>query len=438
VKHSIVVSLFLICSTILIVMNCSKQDQSEGDTVTITFWHSFVSSTVPALNKLIEKFETKFPQIKIKPQYIPTGDALIQKLITSIQSQTAPDISWIHSDYLQNLVEADAIYKMEDFIDSLDGISDEEMADIYPALIEYASWRGTLYSIPMEATNLALLYNKGMFRKAGLDPDKPPKNWEELHEYAKKLTIDENGDGKFEQVGFSLPIFPATGPLGGWMVWQWLPFLWQAGGHIINEEQTEVFYNQEAGVAALTLWQDIFRDLKLSTHTTDYDVAFASGRLAMAIDGPWNLPRYNKLLQNLEWGFAPLPAGPEKRATIVGGEYLTVFKQSKHPDEAWKFIKWIIQPENQAFWAMKSGYLPICHSVLDIPEFQEYLREHPNFKVFVDGMEYGEASRPIDFHGLKITRHIAEAIERATVGNIDPKTSLNESAMKSNELLKSK
>ena len=87
---------------------------------------------------------------------------------------------------------------------------------------------------------------------------------------------------------------------------------------------------------------------------------------------------------------------------------------------------------------MQSGYLPIRHSVLDIPEFQEYLREHPNFKVFVDGMEYGEASRPIDFHGLKITRHIAEAIERATVGNIDPKTALEESAKKLNELLKSK
>ncbi len=86
---------------------------------------------------------------------------------------------------------------------------------------------------------------------------------------------------------------------------------------------------------------------------------------------------------------------------------------------------------------MKSGYLPIRHSVLDIPEFQQYLRQHPNFKVFVDEMEYGEAARPIDYHGLKITRHIAEAIERTTVGNIDPKTALDESAMKSNDLLKS-
>ncbi len=423
---------------LLLQTSCGKKEEAAGDGRTVvTFWHSFVSSTVPALNELIAKFEKENPAIQIRAQYIPTGDALIQKLITSVQSKTAPDISWVHSDYLQDLVEADAIYKMDDFIAGPDGLSEAEMADIYPALIQYASWRGTLYSMPMEATNLALLYNRDLFRKVGLDPDRPPQDWHELHEYAKKLTVDADGDGIFEQVGFSLPVFPATGPLGGWMVWQWLPFLWQAGGELINEEQTSVLYNSEAGVAALRLWQEIYRDLKLSSYTTDYDVAFASQRQAMALDGPWNLPRYATLLKHFDWGFAPLPQGPAKKATIIGGEYLTIFKQSKHPAEAWKFIKWIIQPENQAFWAIKSSYLPINHSVLQVPEFQSYLAAHPAFKVFVDELEYSLASRPIDFHGLEITRHVAEALEKATVGDQDPAAALNESAQKSNALLQS-
>ena len=188
-------------------------------------------------------------------------------------------------------------------------------------------------------------------------------------------------------------------------------------------------------MAALTYWQQIYRELKLSSYTTDYDVAFTSQRQAMALDGPWNLPRYVTLLKHFDWGFAPLPAGPARKATIIGGEYLTIFKQSKNPAEAWKFIKWVIQPENQAFWAMKSSYLPVTRAVLQVPEFQSYLAGHANFKVFVDELEYSLASRPIDYNGLQITRHVAEALERATVGDVDPATALNEMAQKSNQLL---
>lgn len=417
--------------------SCGGENKSGGSESEIVFWHSFISSTVPAFNELIKDFEKEHPGIKIKAQFIPTGDALIQKLITAIQSKNAPDISWLHADFMEDLVTADAIYKMDHFIKGPDGISDEDLNDIYPSLIQYASWKGTLYSLPMEATNLALMYNKDMFKAAGLDPEKPPKDWNELREFARKVTLDKDRDGRFDQVGMFLPVFPAAGPLNGWMVWQWMPYLWQAGGDFIADDQSHVTYNSEAGVAALTLWKEIYNELKLKSFTPDYDVAFAAKHLAMAMDGPWNLPRFNDLLKNLNWGFAPLPAGPEARATIVGGEYLAIFKQSKKPNDAWKFVKWMIRPEVQAKWAMKSGYLPIRHAVLDVPEFQEYLKKNPNFKAFVDQMDVSRAQKPVDYGGLQITRHIGEAIEKATVGGMDPKKALDESAAKSNQLLNS-
>jgi multiple sugar transport system substrate-binding protein len=142
---------------VVLILSCGqKKDQAEGK-VTITFWHSFVSSTVPALNELIKSFEAEHPDLALKAQYIPTGDALIQKLITAIQSKTAPDLSWIHADFLEDLVEADAIYKMEDFIRGADSLSTADLQDIYPALLQAAAWKGTLYSLPMEATNLISL-----------------------------------------------------------------------------------------------------------------------------------------------------------------------------------------------------------------------------------------------------------------------------------------
>src|SRR5690606_41064454 len=107
--------------------------------------------------------------------------------------------SWLHTDFLEDLVEADAIYKIRDFMKDDTTLTEEDIKDIYPALIQFSSWRGTLYSLPMEATNLALLYNKDLFRKADLDPNKPPKTWDELYRFAKKLSIDKNNDGNFEQ-----------------------------------------------------------------------------------------------------------------------------------------------------------------------------------------------------------------------------------------------
>jgi multiple sugar transport system substrate-binding protein len=421
---------------VLVLIGCGKKAEEKTGVVTITFWHSTVSSTVPALNELAAKFHEEYPGIEVKPQYVPTGDALIQKLITSVQSHTAPDISWIHANFLQDIIEADAIYKISDFQNSADSLPQADINDIYPALLQEAKWRGTLYSIPMEATGIALLINRELFRKAGLDPDHPPASWEELRTYAKKLTVDANDDGKNEQVGFFVPVFPASGPYGDWMVWQFYPFLFQAGGDVINKEQTQVLYNSESGVKALTLWKNIYGDLNLKTFTVDYEVAFAAKQLAMALDGPWNLPRWRQV-KGLDWSVAPLPTGPSKRATIVGGEYLAIFKQSEHPKEAWTFVKWMTRPDIQAFWSMKSGYLPIRKAVNLDPSFKEYLAQNPNLKAYVDQLEVSQAPSPIDFHGLRISRHLAEAIEKATLGTSDPKSVLDEAAQQSNTLLQS-
>lgn len=431
--------LFLLASfTFTIVLTSSCSDKKDTDNkIEITFWHGMMASSVPALNELIKKFEEEHPHIKINSQTVPNGDAGIQKIMTALQSNTTPDVSWIYADYMEDLVGADAIYPMMQFIDGPNGISKEDLDDIYPSLRTYASWKGTLYSLPMEATNLALIYNKDLFVAAGLDPNKPPQTWEELYEYSKKLTIDSNKDGIFEQVGFFIPVFPSSGSRNGWMVWQFRPFVWQAGGEFIELDQSKVIFDSHSGIQALTLWHKLFKDQKLSTFTSDFDMAFVSKQLAMAMDGPWSLPRYKDLMKNLNWAFAPLPAGPNKKATIVGGEYLAIFKQSKHPNEAWEFIKWVISPEAQAQWCMSSGYLPIRRAVSDIPDFQKHLDQNPNYKVFVDQMEVGQAERSIDYGGMQITRFIGEAIESVTLGNKDPQSALKESADKSNNLLQS-
>jgi multiple sugar transport system substrate-binding protein len=157
----------------------------------------------------------------------------------------------------------------------------------------------------------------------------------------------------------------------------------------------------------------------------------------MVMDGPWNLPLYRKI-KNFEWGITSLPEGPKARATYLAGEHLAVFKQSENPDEAWKFIKWFVQPENQALFSMKSGYLPVRKSALELKMYKDFLNTDSNMKSFIDQLAIGRARSPIDNYRVEINQSIAEAVEKTILGNQDPKKVLNEAAFKANQLLKTK
>lgn len=420
----------------ILLVGCGG-DAREGreDIVRLRFWHSFVSSTRPALDALIDRFEQEHPGIRIDAQYVPTGDGLVRKLMASIQSGTAPDLSWVHADFLGDLVQADAIYPMSIFLDAENGLTSEELADFFPATLQAARWRDTLYALPMEATLLALVYNKDHFREAGLDPERPPETWDELREYTRRLTKDTNGNGRMDRFGFYVPVFPASGSLSVWMVLQWSPYIWSAGGHIIDRDQTRVLYDSEAGVQALTFWKDLFVDMDSPALSMTHDAHFTAGHVSMIMDGPWDLPRF-RALEDIDWGIAPLPAGPTGQTTYLAGEHLAVFKDSEHADEAWTFVKWVTQPEIQAFFSIESGYLPVRQSTLELPTYRAHLEDDWALRGFVEQMSLGQARRPIDLHHVDINRHIAEAIERALIGGVEPGEALRASAAKSNELLR--
>lgn len=433
--HTVSLSL-LIVLLIIIIAGCSNQNDSDRRTK-IVFWHSFVATTIPALNELIERFENEHPDIKIDAQYVPTGDALVQKLITSIQSKTAPDVSWIHADFLDKLIESNAIFAMEHFIKGDNGLTEEEMNDFFPQLLGAFSHKKVLYAMPMEATVLALVYNKDHFKAAGLDPDLPPATWDDLKVYAKRLTVDKDGDGKIDQYGFYVPAYPGSGPLSIWMVLQWSPYLWQAGGEIIDSTQSKVLFNSEAGVQALTLWKEIYDDLNFSNYSFTHDMGLASGSISMIMDGPWDLPTFRKM-KDIDWAVASLPAGPERKATYIAGESLAIFKQSKNPAAAWTFVKWVTQPEIQAMFSMSSGYLPVRKSVLTRDDYRAFLEKDQAMKGFVEQIDIARQRPTIEKYYVNINQYLAEAIEQTLIGNKPPRQALDEAAEKSNVLLNQK
>jgi ABC-type glycerol-3-phosphate transport system substrate-binding protein len=431
------INLFLLPVLIFLLFfsGCSGNEESKKRKV--VFWHSFVSSTIPALNELIDRFEKEHPDIDIRAQYIPTGDALVQKLITAVQSQTAPDISWIHADFLDKLIESDAIYPIDHFAKGKNGLSITELEDFFPQLLGAFTHKKVLYALPMDATVLALVYNKDHFRSAGINPDTPPKTWDDLKAYSKKLTKDKDGDGKFDQYGFYVPAYPGSGPLSIWEVLQWSPYLWQAGGEIIDSAQTKVLFNSEAGVQALTLWKEIYDQLNFTNYSFTHDMGLASGSISMIMDGPWDLPTFRKM-KNIDWAIASLPDGPKGKATYIAGESLAIFKQSRNPEAAWTFVKWVSQPEIQEMFSISSGYLPVRRSVLERDKFKNFLEKDHALRGFTEQIKIARQRPVIDRYYVNINQFIAIAIEQSLIGNKSPKQALDEAAEKSNALLNQK
>jgi len=414
---------------------CSRRGEDAPGVVTITFWHSFVANTIPSLDTLIADIERTHPTLRVRAQYIPTGDGLIQKLVTSIRSNTAPDVSWIHADFLGQLVDAGALVPMREFINGPDSLPARDIADIFPPLIAAGSYRGEFFAMPMEATSLALFYRKDLFRSAGLDPGHPPADWAELRSYAAKLTSPPDAEGRRERYGFFVPVFPASGELNIWMNLQWTPFLWQAGGDEFSPDLTRCTFDSPAGVRALGLWKSIYDDEDFGRFGIAHDLGFASGKLAMILDGPWDLPRF-RAMKGVDWADAPLPAGPAGRATYLAGEQLAIFRQSAHPAEAWTFVKWVVGKEVQARFSELSGYLPVRRSVLEMESYRNFLATDPALRTFVGQMDVGRGRQMVGSRRVEINRFLAEAIERALVGKGDPAECLKASAERVNALLR--
>jgi ABC-type glycerol-3-phosphate transport system substrate-binding protein len=190
---------------------------------------------------------------------------------------------------------------------------------------------------------VALHYNRELYRKAGLDPDKPPQTIEQLDEYARILTVT-GPDGNYTQMGF-LPSDP------GWWAQFWGVWF---GAKLINEDGSELLCDSPEMVRAYKWFRSYVQDYDRNkvrffeaAHRGQFASAsnsFMSGRIAMKLQGVWMANFIERFGEDVDWAAAPFPAtsdltgGP---ATVVETDMLVIPRGSKHVEEAWDFIKFV-------------------------------------------------------------------------------------------------
>lgn len=294
---------------------------------TVTLWHVFNLDT-DIIHKGIERFNAAQDEYEIDARLVPNNEYL-PTLIRAIATNSPPDVVTLNDPYVASFSAEGTLLDLTDMIEKSDAIDPELY---YDAPMKTSQWNGRYYTVPRDTNTLALYYNADMFREKGLDPDKPPRTWSELRETARLLTTDD-----VYGLGFS-----ANQASDG--VFHFLSFVFQAGGSLDDLDSPEA-------VEALRFWVDLVNEGLVSRDVVNqrqYEVAniFRAGGSAMAIGGPWELPRMEADAE-FDWRVTVLPVHDEKQtpASTLGGYHYAIPAGANEPEGAFAFLEFMSSPE---------------------------------------------------------------------------------------------
>ncbi|MCM0650815.1 ABC transporter substrate-binding protein [Clostridium swellfunianum] len=399
-----ITSILLAASMLVGAAGCSKPNngsqQTSGSkkTVELTLWHAMGGVNGEAVKYIVDEFNKKQTDIHVTAQFQGTYDDAINKLKSSMTGKAGPDIAQIYDIGSRYMVDSGWVVPMQKFIDEDKKFSKD---DIEPTLLGYYTVDNKLQSMPFNSSTPILYYNKTAFKAAGLDPNKPPKNFQEIAEYSQKL-VKKDGSGKVSQYGFSMAIY-------GWFFEQLLAkqgamYANNANGR--TQKATAVEWDKsEAGMNILKEWKKLVDSGSVGNFgrkTDDTKNAFTAGRTAMILESTAALGGLVKGAgDRFEIGTAYLPAlGTENPngGVIIGGGSLYALNNGDETRQkaAWEFIKFAVSPEQQATWSKTTGYFPVNKKAYDLDVMKKHLETAPQFKTAIDQLhntKVNEATR---------------------------------------------
>ena len=352
----------------------------------VSFWHSMAGDIGgKAIPNMVNEFNASQEQCYVVYTYQGSYDDLLNKLKAGLQSNDTPTVIQLFDIATRLMVDLDVVTPMQDFIDK----DNYDVSDLEPNVLAYYTVNGKQYSMPFNTSTPILYYNKDAFKAAGLDPENPPRTFDEFTEAARKLTVKDSS-GTVTQYGAAFAIY-------GWFFEQ---FLAVSGGYYANNENgraapaTAAAFNSPEGVKVLEWWKANVDEGIMANYgrkTVDTRNAFLAGQTAMFIDLTAVLRgMMDSTAGKFEIGTAFLPrpdeAAFDKWGTAIGGGSLWMIKDrpAEEQDCAWEFIKFMSSAPQQAYWQTMSGYFPIRKSAYNEQLAIDWMAQYPPFTTAID------------------------------------------------------
>ncbi|HIW32141.1 MAG TPA: ABC transporter substrate-binding protein [Candidatus Paenibacillus intestinavium] len=395
------------------------------DPVKVVWWHSMGGELGSAVTQLVTDFNASQSNIIVEEIYQGSYDESLNKMKASMDSKTGPSLIQVYEIGSRFMIDSKSTTPIQKFVDA-EGF---DMSQLEENITNYYTFDGQLHSMPFNTSNAILYYNKDLFEAAGLDPEKAPATFEEVKEYAEKLTV--NG-----QAGASFAIY-------GWFMEQ---FFANQGSDYLNNGNgrsaaaTESLLNNEVGLQTLTWWKELVDSgnvLNLGRASADTKKAFLAGQIAMTLDSTASLRGMVDAAEGqfeIGTGFLPKAEGAADGGIIVGGASLWIMnnKSDEEQQAAWEFIKYLAKPETQAYWNVNTGYFPITKKAYDQQLIIDNLAKYPQFQTAIDQLHASKPSTASNGAVMGVfpeARQIVEgAIEEALTGIKEPQAALDSAA----------
>ncbi|MCR4401813.1 MAG: ABC transporter substrate-binding protein [Firmicutes bacterium] len=418
-KRAIVV----ILSLGLLVMVLSGFCAVSADTkVTITFWHGMGSALGKTLDELVAQFQKQNPGIVVKAEYQGSYSALSQKIMASLAAKKPPTVAQAYGNWVAEYVKSGAVKPVEDFFAGSGGLSKDEIEDFWPELRVGCTFNGKMYTLPFNKSVAIYIYNLSALKESGL---KAPSTWEELLAACKATTVVKDG----KTVRYGMVLRPNVDYFAN--------LLFTNGGRYLDESGRKAVFNSPEGVEALQFMVDMLHKHKVAYYIPGYaDADFGAGKTCgyFATSASYSYTD-SAVGAKFEWGIGPIPYKKRPAAPVAGTD-LVMFAAATPEEQqaAWKFMKWLTSPTQTAYWAVKTGYIPVRRSALYLRQMQEWMAANPRNAASLNALKFA-VTDPNIAEWQEIREVISQAVEEAFLLKASPKQALDKAAQKVDAIL---
>ncbi len=341
-----------------------SQAIEENAELLFTFWGS--PQEKAAVESMTADFMEEYPGITVRAQHIP-NTTYVEKISTMLASGDPPDVAYLGEGQAFPWAEEGTLLDLSNYFQE-----DPEASNRLEATY-YNYGEGKTLGTNTAAETMVMYYNKALFEEAGVET--PPSKatdaltWDAFVELAKKLTKDRNGNDATSP-DFDPDNIQTYGVSFGQWWGGYLPFVLSNGGSFANEAGTELLLNQPEAVEALQALQDLIYVHHVAPTPTQAeafpsaDVMMQTGKVAMTIDGHWQVLNFSQL--GIDWGLAVLPKHKEP-VTILLGAPTVIFASTEFPNAAFEFYKFHNNPEYVDLFE-KGLWMPLQESYYTDPE----------------------------------------------------------------------
>ena len=358
---------------------CGEEEKRSGSVSgDVSFMVFGDPDEIQGFRDVIEAYETEQPDVNVKLIEASDRDDLLARLSTSFAGGTPPDLFLLNYRYYGQYAAKGVLEPVEERV-AESGVFQEE--DFYEQALKAFRFGGELTCLPQNISSLVVYYNKDLFEQSGVPPPKAGWTWRDMVAAAKKLTKDENGDGRAEVYGLGVES----------VIIRLAPFVWSAGGELVDDDENPTHFTLDTPEAQNAM-ADFF-ELHLvdgvipseeEVESEDDETRFLNGRLAMLLESRRATPTL-RTIEKFDWDVAALPQH-EQESSILHADGYCMTEASENKDAAWSFMEYALGPEGAPIVAKSGRTVPSLKEVAESEVFLDANAKPANSQVWLDAI----------------------------------------------------